>query len=69
MTESRHKQNLERTSAAGVPSYSQMIMCQDEHFTINKRLKPSVKIKTNKPHAAINNLMERMANDAKLLDQ
>ncbi len=42
------------------------IKCQDEHVTIKKT---SVKKKTCKPHVVINRLMERMANDVKLLDQ
>ncbi len=69
MIESLHTQNKEKPCATGVPSYSQEIKCQDEHVTIKKRIRLSVKKKTCKPHVVINSLMERMANDVKLLDQ
>ncbi len=69
MIESLHKQNKEKPSAIGFPSYSQEIKCQDEHDTIKKRTRPSVMKKICKYHVVINSLMERMANDVKLLDQ
>ncbi len=69
MIESLHTQNKEKPCATGVPSYSHEIKCQDKHVTIKKRIRPSVKKKTCKPHVVINSLMERMANDVKLLDQ
>ncbi len=72
MIESLHKHNKEdpcATDMTDVPSYSQEIKCQDEHVTIKKRIRLSVKKKTCKPHVVINSLMERMANYVKLLDR
>ncbi len=69
MIESLHKQNMEKACTTGGPPHSKVIKCQEEHVTIKKTLRPSVKEKTCKPHVVINSLMERMANDVKLLDQ
>ncbi len=53
MLESLHKQNNEKACATGVPSYSQVIKCQEEHVTIKKGLRHLVKKKTYKPNLVI----------------
>ncbi len=69
MIESLHKQNKAKPCATSIPLYSLEIKCQDEHVTMKKKIRPSMKKKTCKPHVVINSLMDRMANDVKLLDQ
>ncbi len=69
MIKFQHKQYKERACTTCVPSDLQVIKCQDEHVTTKKKLRPSVRKKTCKPHEVINSIMEIMANDVKLLNQ